>query len=481
MGVKDTFSSFDEGVGGFFDKFALDSHQRIQRFGRSAGVFAVTGAMLVGMGVWSFREHGVFDPSSTGQYVTSFTTSRTENQGKVSGVYRSADGKRALVMMELADPNQMSNRAEDYYAHVVGMSGGPGSDAKGVGTTMVGSILTFGNTGSIGVVLDAPDGFDQRVLNITMRAKKEFVDATKGDDSGSTEKNDKGSTYDQFDQWAVPVNPAADDVTVLDGLNGSEVPDASTLYALTAMRPDEQKLRHDLDASLAKMQTLQDRIRTYEEQTTTTSVRAGNDNDVRIVLPVLPPSLVGDEITGMSGAELSRELEKTPADEIPGLKDKSQAALDIDTVDGWIPNTYELHAGTVVLGGVDFDWRSRTLAEGYFDQLIGPNGDRSQFFEDLLVSRNEARKSDVTKDLRSMEWPLTNGSRLDASTFRDNELAPLIQLRENLLDAYSEYLSEKENYESKLLTNLLTMQLNLDNMDGSSSFITGKDAVTFRS
>src|SRR5699024_7253233 len=96
MAIKDQAMSFAK-------KFKLTSHHAIERFGILFGIFAITGALVIGGSGAAAMKAGSDALAHTALYTPTFTTSKTDLSGDVDGVYTNKTGDKALVMMHFGD------------------------------------------------------------------------------------------------------------------------------------------------------------------------------------------------------------------------------------------------------------------------------------------------------------------------------------------------------------------------------------------
>lgn len=452
----------------FSERFKLGPHYTIERFGIAVALVTVTGLFFATMAACSDISAGRAVLGARAMYTTDFTTSRTGVSGSVEGVYRNKDHNRVLVMMKFEDPTQMSSDADDYYVYGSGIDG---SKPTPIAKPLVGEIYSFGSTGYLGVMLEAPEGFAPQLLNLTIRAKKELMSV---DESALPANSDP--SFSKYDQWRVVVNPAGSSAVWLHALDSEKLPSATDVYADAVLWPQEVAQRRKLDTLLADMKAQLTRISTLESQMATTSVQLGKDPNVRLLRPSLPKEIEGDTITGMSAAELKEELTRTPVAQIEGIGDKTPRARRIDTYEnGTLPNTYVLHSEQTMAGGLDFDWRSRTVSDGYFEKM----GTGKATISEYLASRSEEKPA--SSRLTDLDWELSNGKSLNDIAADDVDAAPLITLRNNALQAYSQYHSLKRKYQVTELAQLLVMESDLDNVDKTATIASGPEAVAFRS
>lgn len=455
-------------------KFKLGPHHTTERTAMVLGAFMVVGVMFMMSALWATSQKDKLDLTSTASYVNKFVTSRTAQEGTVDGVYGDGIGTRVMVMMSFQDPDKMPADASDYYVYATGIDGGVGGGPTKIAQPTAGSIYSFPGTGKLGIMLDAPDGFGEQLINLTVRAKKELVDATEISEDDRI-KRGYDETFMLHDQWRLVINPVAETVIPADSLATPD-PEPRMLFAEMALREDEAKKRRELDEVMGQMKVQLDRIDSYGESMANTSARIGSDEGVRIVPPGLPPEIDGDSITGLSAGELGSMLNATDDPEsIPDIAAKTPRARLLDTYeDGHMVNTYELDAEYVMANGFDFDWRSRTLVDGYIADVL-PNGVNAS---DYILAR--MIDPPTRPAFAEMDWSLTNGMSMADLPRNDAAARPLLNLRSNAINAYAEYWDLKLRYENKLLPELLLMEAELDAMLVNSEVASGTEAVEFR-
>lgn len=484
--TTDDEPTFKDKLQNFANKYKLDKHHTIERFGVVSAAMLVTGTLVIGGGLVAAHNATSSDLTTVASYTSSFSASRTQVEGDVENVYRSSDGKRAMVMMRFKEEGTMSSDASSYQVYVTGIKDGdPNGSPTKVNTTMAGSIYSFGDTGYLGVLLESDEPFEPQLLNLTVRANEELV--TSKIDSTTPIAGDE--SFSKYDQWRVIVNPGADSIVVADSLS-SQNPDVSTMFAEMAVRDDEIKLRRKLNDDLANMRTALERINTYEAQLPTTTGRR-NGEEITLVAPDLPPYLRGDSVEGMSSSQLRTELSTTPVDEISALSSMSQSARKLDfgkndtavmadarssTKDEaeFVPNTYQLNSQQVVPGGYNFDWRNKSIMDGYLDDVVPAGEDPSMY----IASRvNEATRGSAST--LNLKWVTSDGMEF-GTTFREADaLMPLSNLRNNLAQAYADYYRAKSTYQSVNLRDLLLLDVDTRRIGESATIGTGQKHVTF--
>lgn len=456
MGIRDSAKQFGK-------KFKLDSHHAIERFGISFGVFAFTGTLILGGSAVSAFTAGQDEMAETALYISDFTTSRTGTSGSVEGVYANENGDRALVIMQLggdsAEEGTISYDADDYQAFLTGTD--MNLTMEEVDTSGIeGSIHMFGSTGYMGVLLEADEPFDQQILNLTMRANVELThneeefyedeyDEGLADDGSAAEAaadvNEEDShrddSFDEYDQWEVFFNPGATGVERIPAMETLNFDPARAYYDVV-LRDEEREVRNELNSQLDAMRVDLNRISSYTDDLDTTRV-----DGVFLRPPEAPATIADDEVVTVEGEDGEEHL--------------------------------ELVTDHVVDGGLDYDWRSGNIYEGYLSLLVPSGQTYTEFLNDLRedssvtdTGSESGEEADETmgQQINSMEWILSDGSDLTQDhTSSDVEMRPLTNVMNNLSQAYSDYASGKTTYQSDLLLELLVLEVELRNVQSNSS------------
>lgn len=456
-------------------RFRLGSHYTIERVAIVSGAAVVSGSLLFGSTIVYAVQAGNVDFSQTATYNTGFVSSRTNQSGELTGFWKNTEGTRAFAVIQFNIPSNMSTNAGDYFAYVTGVKDlGTSPKAADVSQATVGSIYSFGD-GRIGLMLEAPEGFDMQVLNITMRAEKELVEVNS---ENLTSENMRAQGYDDSfitnDQWRIMLNPAAETLSTLPALSGDNI-DLRELYWQTSTTETEVEIRQTLDTSLSRMNALLGRIDNYLEAMNSTSATIMGER-VSLLPPVPHESIRGDRIEGLAGVDVAKRLVDDPTGRsIDGWEDKTDMAVAIDSSvsDTYEYNSYRLVTDHIFGGGYDFDWRSSTTLDGYVKDVVPGNQDALSWITD------HAYQTKATWNANQMEWILSNGDRLEDHVLSEGA-KPLIDLKNNLAQAYQDYFNEKQRYQRQLLQQLLISETQLDQAVENTQVAQGPDAVEFR-
>lgn len=431
MGIKDKALRLGK-------RFKLDSHHAIERFGVTFAIFALTGTIVIaGSGAAAFKA-GNDSLSHTAVYNTEFTTSKTQLQGEVDGIYTNKTGDRALVMMHFAATAAISYNAADYQAFLLGTNEKLQSQTVSTGGIQA-TFHVFGSTGYLGVLLEADQPFDTQVLNLTIRANAELSYDEQQTNSEDAEVADD-ATFSKYDQWRVIFNPGATGTTDIAALDAVSFDPARAYYDVV-LEKEEQATRDELDQQLLTMRSNLTQIEAYTTDLQTTKV------DGLFLRPLsAPTTFAGDQITGVSAAE---------------------------SEDG--VSTLTLSTDHVVPGGFDLDWRTGNVYDGYLDALVPAGQGYVEFFADKSEEVSDA----TTQQISEVEWILSDGSDLKNDyQASDVTMRPLTNVMNNLSQAYQDYGKHKSEYQSTLLLDLLRLEVQLRDVRANSTANSSEDFLT---
>ncbi|MEU7317906.1 hypothetical protein [Streptomyces sp. NPDC007083] len=432
MGIKDRALAFGK-------KFKLDSHHAIERFGVFFGIFTVAGVIVIGgTGASAFKASSD-SLAHTALYTEEFTTSKTELNGDVDGVYTNEAGDKALVMMHFPANASISYNAADYRAFLLGSDSDLNSEV--VETSGIkGSFHVFGSTGYIGVLLDADKPFDKQVLNLTVRADKELSYDERKQNEGSADELAGDASFKKYDQWRVFFNPGATGATEIKALDAMNFDPAQAYYDVV-LQDEEQEIRDKLDRKLVAMRTNLAQIQAYTSDLETTKV-----DGLFLRPPSVPAEIAGDEVTGVSASEAK---------------------------DG--KSTLTLKSEHVVPGGFDLNWRAGNVYDGYLDVLV-PSG---QSYVEFLSSRRAEGSDSTSQQISDMPWVLSDGTELKSDyQASDVTMRPLTNVMNNLSQAYQDYAKSKSEYQSDLLLELLGLDVKLRDVQSNGSIHEGDNFLT---
>ena len=415
---------------------AAGKHRRIEQF---AVMFVALAVALVGVTVGCFAQYmgkSNEDLETTAVWGGKFTTSRTDVTGNVTGVYTSKDKTQALVLLKFEDMSNMSVDADNYQVFLTNAQAvGNGSELK---TRPQGSIYMFGSSGYMGIYLYSTQGFQPQVLQVTVRCNQELKES---DDSESLKKDyASDESFAKHDQFTLMVNPGASETKSLDCLDkgAGQAPTVKELYNQAVVKTEEADIHERLDDKLSEMKIALNKIDEYTNRLTNT------DN---MNVPEPPAAIKGDKIESKKDDNGKETLTLKPASVVPG--------------------------------GYDFDWRSRSVTDGWLDELIEKTDTPNMTYDQYFAEQNKAAKA--SKDSVTnfdIVWTFSDGAEL-ASLNQESARYKQAQTDvNNLTSAWNEYYQAKVAYQRTLLGQLLELEAEASMVDSSASINTSKDVIT---
>lgn len=452
--------AFKDKAKAFANKMKLSSHHAIERFGIMVGVFGVIGVLLLAGATTTAIGNDKTKLDATALYTPSFTTSKTQIGGDVTGVYTSTDKTRALIMMKFKDPALVSANANNYQAFLTGTTADLGQQQ--LKTKITGEIVTFGSTGYIGVVMNSDQPFEQQILNLVVRSNSELVYTPDQTREVSEDLRDDNS-FAKYDQWRVVANPGANNATVSPALDSASF-DPGSFYAETVVAPLEQEQRTAMNDQLGVLRADLAKISEY-----TTQIEGDDNNDVtaitadgvRLIVPDAPAQIAGDQVTGEPG-------------KAPKGDDLTPEQIAKDIVDS---STEELVTDWVDPRGFNFDWRNGSVEEGYLADLVPENMTYANFLAEKRTAKGSADGDTGSLGLSNMEWTLTDGSKLSSYSSTDSAMRPLITASNNLMQAWQTYYNDKVTYQVEMYNALIDLEIDLRNVESSSTINSGDSAL----
>jgi hypothetical protein len=227
-------------------------------------------------------------------------------------------------------------------------------------------------------------------------------------------------------------------VTTRAVANSSEAFSAESMYYDLVVKDAEQAARTDLDASLAKMQVDLARIDEYTAQMATTRI-----GGLQLLPPSVPSQIASDSVTG-----------------------KADSSSD--------PLT--LHSTWTSASGYAFDWRSGSVQTGYLNSIVPAGESYVKFLADKAAASNKA-STGTEFNVSKLVWKLSDGTDLVSDYTGSTAMKPLLDVMNNLSQAYQDYYTDKLAYQTTGYSKLIDLEVGLKNVNNGSSINSGKTAL----
>lgn len=419
--------SIIESIQGFMER---GRHREMERFSTRLSVLA---ALLVVILAACFLMQQDQDRTQLGTqavYTEKMAGSLSGASANVEGVFRNADGTRAMALFKFEDVAKMNTDAAQYKMFVTGANPNGGNEV--LGSHPSGAVYVFGSSGYAAVYLTASDGFPSQILDVVLRADRQL--GTAGSAANSEGITD--ASFAKYDQMRMYFNPGAEGVVHAEALD-ADVLDPKALYEELVSRPQEEEVRETLDDDLEQMRIALNRIDEYTE-------RAERDG---LIVPDAPTAIAGDAVEEDEDGNLV------------------------------------LVSDTVVLTGFDYDWRSGSVAEGYIDDLLRKDGAGRSATQYLVDKASEASSAGTgTSEFRiptDDKWSLISGQSVTSvSGGSDAQYKTYTSDISLLTGAWEEYYQLKKDYQAKHLRELLLLEVDSESAAEGCTVRSDGDVIT---
>ena len=341
-------------------------------------------------------------------YVSDFTTSLSGVKGEITNVYVNEDLTKCGVLVKFKDMSNIVTDALTYQVYVKGFNVSRGDYAQKTLCSPRGGYYVFGPTGYALIYLVDSNGFQSQALELIVRCNDTIFKSNQSTQDVAKLKEKDGS-YEQFDQYRLIVNPAAEKAERVSFLDDFDV---VSLYRDAVVDASEADIRAQLTTDVAELNTQMKAIQNYKAQLEALNVK----------VPELPEFVAYDHFEN----EEDGTLIYTP--------------------------------GTNMAGGVNFDWFHSDLHSGSFltEDIIGLKKP-SQFFGDLKATERDDMP--LLKEFYTIEGELiiedTESPLSDVSAMSKNIA--------NYRNALQSYFNLKYKYQAVDLVSYLHLEYNMMN------------------
>ena len=439
-------------------KFKFDNHHKMERFVVISIVFFfLFSGVLAGATV---KYRGLQKTQDLNQviYTPEFTTSLSQTQGKVVGVYRNNDWNKVYLMLFFGTSEDMTYDVSNYK---VGIS----SWHHQIETKPSGVVQVFGTTGYVGIELDSSVKFPNDVWKVLVR-----LNTTSEVTSEMSNKSGKSTDFEKYDQCQIGINFGAKGVVYDKVFDGNPTP--SDIYKVLACGEEENTIKKDLQMEVNDMARAQKKVEEAKKRLV----------ELGVQVPKLSDYYNGDlfVVSNEDGVELNKveTLEGTEQEKIVG---------------------YTYKPKSVYRGGYEFNWQTTDLVHGGYLKQVVPQGEDAETFleqqdkladdtytyldEGMTEEEYDAYALDMGEedDLDDYIWVWSEtgtepGKEIDLTSDLPR-ITNISDVIEDFTSNYDSYLNLKKKYQKDDLRRLLYLELQADDLDKTASISVSDDAV----
>lgn len=407
-------------MGIFSNLNIMNKHKKIERFMFS--FFSILIPLILMSFVSIYNKFGVDKNtlSSRAVYTTEAVFSRTNQTGKVVGVYTNEEKTRGMVLIKFDNGVNISSNASDYKVFTTASNLKKGKE--NLSSKPEGSVYVFGTSGYIGLYFVNNAGFESQIFKSTIRMEKEFKTV---DEKVVKGKEVSGESYSKYDQADFYYNLGASQATKLTTLENADFSVQDFYVEALGTKVNNDKVSQ-INERLNRMSKLMLQIREMKSRLESTSV-----DNTKLVVPDIPNEIKSDNFSGSGDSILY-------------------------TTDYVYP------------GGLNFNVKDVDLKTGYFKSINNSklNPDNLSVSRFLAKLKNEQSNATYLSKYEP-KWTMSDGSKLEdfvknigvdnaaVSSMNDN-----IQTYVNLVNAY---LTDKIGYQTGDLRDLLSLDISLEN------------------
>ncbi len=407
-------------MGMFSNLNIMNKHKKIERFMFS--FFSILIPLILMSFVSIYNKFGVDKNtlSSRAVYTTEAVFSRTNQTGKVVGVYTNEEKTRGMVLIKFDNGVNISSSASDYKVFTTASNLKKGKE--NLSSKPEGSVYVFGTSGYIGLYFVNNAGFESQIFKSTIRMEKEFKTV---DEKVVKGKEVSGESYSKYDQADFYYNLGASQATKLTTLENADFSVQDFYVEALGTKVNNDKVAQ-INERLNRMSKLMLQIREMKSRLESTSV-----DNTKLVVPDIPNEIKSDNFSGSGDSILY-------------------------TTDYVYP------------GGLNFNVKDVDLKTGYFKSINNSklNPDNLSVSRFLAKLKNEQSNATYLSKYEP-KWTMSDGSKLEdfvknigvdnaaVSSMNDN-----IQTYVNLVNAY---LTDKIGYQTGDLRDLLSLDISLEN------------------
>ena len=398
----------------------MNKHKKIERFMFS--FFSILIPLILMSFVSIYNKFGVDKNtlSSRAVYTTEAVFSRTNQTGKVVGVYTNEEKTRGMVLIKFDNGVNISSSASDYKVFTTASNLKQGKE--NLSSKPEGSVYVFGTSGYIGLYFVNNASFESQIFKSTIRMEKEFKTV---DEKVVKGKEVSGESYSKYDQADFYYNLGASQATKLTTLENVDFSVQDFYVEALGTKTNNDKVAQ-INERLNRMSKLMLQIREMKSRLESTSV-----DNTKLVVPDIPNEIKSDNFSGSGDSILY-------------------------TTDYVYP------------GGLNFNVKDVDLKTGYFKSINNSklNPDNLSVSRFLAKLKNEQSNATYLSKYEP-KWTMSDGSKLEdfvknigVDNAAVSSMNVNIQTYVNLVNAY---LTDKIGYQTGDLRDLLSLDISLEN------------------
>lgn len=409
---------------------------RIEAFGYILTACLILMMIDVGFIKYTKTESDIKYEVNHSVYVKNFTSSLSAQEGEIVKMYRSTDAKRVAIMLRFKNISKVVTDASKYKIFYKGYNISEGGYASKTKSNPSGGYVVFKQSGISMIYLNSDTGFEPQAVEIVVRC--DDVLSTMNKNSEATQQLAKvDSSYAQYDQFRIVVNPAGTDMEISTALDEPTF-NAENLYRDAFVSAEEKQIRAALKSDIDTMAQQLSRINEYHK----------NLVDMKVMVPEYDTYIYGDVFEENQG-------------------DKSVT-------------NYLYTPNNVMEGGVAYAWWGYTLKNGSFldykPESMAQLDDASYIAK---LGSDQSLTMQMTPDFNESQVRMANGEllKLDENSSIQNTQVITTTVHD-YITACNAYIAAKQKYLCKDMKDYCVLEYNMKTTGNSYTINMTPNTIT---
>lgn len=439
-------------------KLFMDKHHRMEHFGMMFIIFLIIIAMFIAVSAKVKIANSKYQMTSASIVGSNSTFwSKTGSNMSIEGTYSNADNTKFMIWLKMDDMSKSSTDPNEYSIYV-----SPYKDMS-IKHPLTGSLYMFGDTGNMALMLYDNMGFENVVMEITMRGTAIVEDP-------DFESPYTDPSYETYNQSCFYVNPSGTDAEVVDFLD-EDIVDTREMYYTGALFAELSEAKATLDES---MTSLKEDMAVYSQ-----CIRVLDDAD--FVTPTVPAAIVSDFIsTNPVDAAKSPvtfdanmlDLDDAVINSEHGYMSRTNGSNDPTGNDTANNDVYYYVSDFVYPGGLNVSVNDIDSIEEIYNSLK-PAG--STFYEWKSDQDSIAKKYDSAVGNYT---PVTTSWQQDSKIYQYGTVERYDKAIDNYNTAVSNLLKDKETYQTEDIYKIFECVSQLDTVADKVTINSNNDFLT---